>query len=168
MTNAELLHLLESMDWARERVLAALAPLGAEELRRPLGGSFGTIEATLRHIYGAERIWTERLAAGEGGGAPWPTAAECPNVAAIGAAWRETAAALRAWLAAQPADAPARVVHYRNSKGEDHATPVANVVLQLSHHQAYHRGQITHMLRQLGHAAPATDYIAFYRQQRSA
>lgn len=168
MTKAELLHLLEAMDWARERELAALAPLDQEELRRSLGGSFGTLEATVRHLYGAERIWTERLVAGEGGQGAWPAAAECPNVAAIGAAWRETAAALRSWLAAQPADAPERVVHYRNTKGESQATPVANIVLQLSHHQAYHRGQITHMLRQLGHAAPATDYIAFYRQQRSA
>jgi uncharacterized damage-inducible protein DinB len=33
-------------------------------------------------------------------------------------------------------------------------------------HSSYHRGQIVVFLRQLGSAAPNTDLIRYYRQQR--
>ena len=59
-----------------------------------------------------------------------------------------------------------RVVRYRNFKGEDHASPLWQLMRHMVNHSTYHRGQITTMLRQLGHEAVSTDLVVYYRQQQ--
>ncbi|MGH9535780.1 MAG: DinB family protein [Terriglobales bacterium] len=165
MTNAELLDLIAFQDWARERILPALEPLTAEEWRRPLGGSFVHLHATILHILGAQEIWAARLQGGPARGFPAPD--EVPNLAAIIPRWRADCGALRSWLAAQPADAADRIVRYTR-QGQVVETPVVAVMLQLSHHHAYHLGQVVHMLRQLGRAPADTGYISYQRQRAAA
>ena len=46
--------------WANEKVLDSAAPLTAEELVRPIGGSFGSVQKTFVHLYGADWVWLER------------------------------------------------------------------------------------------------------------
>lgn len=162
MTKTEILRLLAAMDWSRERMFDSLQAAGEAALRRPLGGSFGSLQATLAHMFWAERTWAQRLT----GTAPAGGAA-AEDLAGLRADWAASAAALRDWVTAQPPDVSERVIRYRNTKGQENATPVADIILQVSHHQAYHRGQIAHMLRQLGLQPAATDYIAFFREQQS-
>ena len=57
------------------------------------------------------------------------------------------------------------VIVYANLKGETQRSTVGEVVRHAVNHGAYHWGQIVTLLRQLGHAAPNTDLIAFYRLQ---
>jgi len=57
------------------------------------------------------------------------------------------------------------VVAYKNIKGEPFQSPVWQIVLHIVNHASYHRGQITTMLRQLGHTPVPTDLIAFYRRE---
>lgn len=174
MEKADLIELLDAMDWARERMLGALEPLTAAQWRRPLGGSFGDLHQTLLHMLGAERIWTGRLLAHSTEESPQrrPAAAlaggeELPDLASLRQAWTAVAHELRDWLLAQPPEIVRAVIRYKNTKGVEQTTPVANVLLQLSHHQAYHRGQVTHMVRQLGQPAVQTDYIAFWRERQA-
>jgi len=52
--------LLDYNYWARDRLLDAIGPLTAEQLRRDLGGSFGSIHDTVAHLYAAELVWYDR------------------------------------------------------------------------------------------------------------
>ena len=164
MTNAELLDLIHYQDWARERIFPALEPLTAAEWQRPLGGSFANLHATVLHIFGAQEIWGARLRGGQRG---FPAAADLPDLAAIRSRWQAATAGMRDWLAAQPEGAADRVIAYTR-QGQALQTPVEAVMLQLSHHTAYHLGQVVHMLRQLGRTPADSGYIAYQRQRAAA
>ena len=44
-----------------------------------------------------------------------------------------------------------QVLEYKNLAGQAHSLPLWQVVLHVVNHATYHRGQITTMVRQLGH-----------------
>ena len=50
--------------WAYGKMFESLGPLSSEELNRKIGGSFGSIHATLVHLYGADWVWLERWRGG--------------------------------------------------------------------------------------------------------
>lgn len=171
MEQAELVNLVEAMDWARERMLASVAQLTPEEMDRSLGGSFGSIRATLAHMAWAETIWLSRLWAVAGAAAAPPISQdELARLAPekFNAAWRDATAGLRTWLRARSAGPVREVIAYSKAGAPPQSTPAADIILQLSHHHAYHRGQIAHMLRQLGRVPPQTDYISYFRQRAAA
>jgi uncharacterized damage-inducible protein DinB len=161
MQRDELLYLLDYMDWARARTLECIARATPEAWRSDLGGSFGTLHRTLAHIYGAEMIWSERLTGTES--PAFPDAASVEDPAELERRWKQTAARLRHWAELLPPGPVEQTIQYRDTKGNRHTSSVTDVILQLSHHQSYHRGQVTHMLRQLGLQPLPTDYIAFCR-----
>ena len=46
-------------------------------------------------------------------------------------------------------------------------SPLWQMVLHIVNHGTHHRGQITHMLRQLGQKPVNLDLIGYYRRQSS-
>lgn len=46
--------------WANRRLLTAVARLEPQEFGRHLGGSFGSVQATLVHIMWGEWVWLRR------------------------------------------------------------------------------------------------------------
>src|ERR1051325_850644 len=46
--------------------------------------------------------------------------------------------------------------------GNSYRRPLWQALVHMSHHSGYHRGQLTTMLRQLGHPAPSTDLIGWF------
>jgi uncharacterized damage-inducible protein DinB len=52
--------LLAYNQWANERVLASAQGADAEALSREFGGSYGSVENTLRHILAAQNLWHAR------------------------------------------------------------------------------------------------------------
>jgi uncharacterized damage-inducible protein DinB len=60
-----------------------------------------------------------------------------------------------------------QVIAYRDTKGNPYETPVWQILLHLTNHGTYHRGQVTHMLRQLGHNPAVQDLIVYYRSLRT-
>ena len=165
MTRSDMLSLLAYMDWSRERMFAALTPVSPEEYQRSLGGSFETLHATLVHMYGAERVWLARLRGERGVGRPEAAAVAAPQD--LMAAWRETGRGLHAWLAGQP-DGELPVLAYTSLDGTAYRGAAADLLQHVANHQTFHRGQVMHMLRQLGHPAPATDLVMFQREQGAA
>jgi uncharacterized damage-inducible protein DinB len=61
-----------------------------------------------------------------------------------------------------------RMVSYRNLAGEDHTNVLWQLLRHMVNHSSYHRGQVTTMLRQLGHTPVATDLVLYYRLQQAA
>ncbi|MFZ1322280.1 MAG: DinB family protein [Ignavibacteria bacterium] len=56
-----------------------------------------------------------------------------------------------------------KIITYENSKGEKFTSALKDILLHLSHHSAYHRGQIISLLKSEGEEFPYTDYIHYIR-----
>lgn len=56
-----------------------------------------------------------------------------------------------------------REISYKNTKGEKFDTALSDILNQLSHHSAYHRGQIVSLIKPIVSDLPMTDYIVFIR-----
>lgn len=150
--------------WATDRALDAAAPVTAGQLDLPWGGSFGSGRGLLRHVVGAERLWLERWR-----GTSLQSIPEFPPAAGgrdFRDAWRAVAAEQHAFLEALTAERLSTPLTYVNLKGETWTYPLADILLHCANHGTYHRGQITHLLRDLGMAAPSTDFLIFADERR--
>src|SRR3954453_7747915 len=141
--------------WATNRVLESITPLSAEELHRTLGNSYGGVHGTLTHIYKADAIWFDRLM-----GVPTGDLAKY-NPSPDFAEWRPLLDGYVKWAEGLKPGEWDRVVNYRNVKGEGFAQPGWQIALHLVNHASYHRGQVTTLLRQLGHTPAGTDLILY-------
>ncbi len=147
--------------WARDRQLEACAALTQEQFLRPMGNSYSSLRDTLAHLVAAEWIWLERWL----GRSPTRleaedyAAAKFPTLGAVRDRWRAVERDMRAYLAGLQDPALERSLNYTNLKGERRTYPLWQTLLHVANHQTYHRGQITTLLRQLGAAAPAIDFL---------
>lgn len=148
--------------WANHRILEAVAPLQPEELDRQLGGSFGSLRATLVHTLGADWIWLRRWRGQAASPLPeWDTS----STDAIRSLWEGIMDERDAFLSDLDADSLERPLHYTNLSGAPFTAPLGELLLHVVNHATYHRGQAVHLLRQLGHRAPATDLVVFQRDR---
>lgn len=147
--------------WASRLFLEAAAHLSAEELDRDLKSSFPSVRATLVHMLGAEWVWLERWL----GRSPtaFPEAAELVDVPAIRARFEALWADQEAFLAGLGEADLSGPVSYRTMAGHAFTQPLSELLRHVVNHATYHRGQLTTLLRQLGHGAPSTDLVAYYR-----
>jgi uncharacterized damage-inducible protein DinB len=162
MATDDLLHHVKFNAWATGRVLDSVRALSAEQYSRDLGNSYGGVEGTLIHIYQADQIWFARLE-----GRPTGSLAAFQPPAGretFERDWRALLDHIIAWAEGLSATDWDRVVAYRNTEGRPFETPVRQIILHLVNHNSYHRGQITTLLRQLGHAPVGTDLMSYYRQ----
>ncbi len=60
-----------------------------------------------------------------------------------------------------PGGAEQQRLGYVNTRGERWEYTLAQMMQHVVIHSAYHRGQVVTLLRQLGAAAPTTDYLVF-------
>lgn len=164
MTHAELQLLVDYHYWARDRMFAALETLTLDDYARTLGGSFGSIRATVLHTYSAEWIWMERWH----GASPASAldVSDLPDVASAHAAWRGLEARVRDYASGLTAARANERVDYRNLAGVAANSSRWTMLQHVVNHASYHRGQVTTMVRQVGGAAPASqDLITYYREK---
>jgi len=162
--------------WFNARVYAASEQLDDAARKQERGAFFGSIHRTLNHLIVADQIWLQRLrqcgvdngfdsaaltsvvldlAPGHGLGDP-----AFDDWAPLRAKRRQLDDAIRAWLAAMPADFPGFTMRYSNSKGVRRAHPAWKALSHFFNHQTHHRGQVTTLLMQAGVDVGTTDMIA--------
>lgn len=56
-----------------------------------------------------------------------------------------------------------KIINYQTSNGQSFANTVRDLLFQVINHSTYHRAQIATLLKEVGIAPPATDYIFFKR-----
>lgn len=137
--------------WADRRTLAALrAAPSAQPEALPL----------LAHLLAAEHVWLARLEQRDPRHPVWPTLEldDCAQLAA------ENEVGYRAFLMRLGDGQPIGVVRYRNSQGQEFATPVLDILTQVVTHGPYHRGQIARVIGRGGGLAVNTDFITFARE----
>jgi uncharacterized damage-inducible protein DinB len=142
--------MVEHAAWASAAALDALRAGPAPEKAR----------AWLAHIVGAERLWLARLQHEPATMPVWPDldlAACGEELAALGAEWQRL-------LEALDEEGLDEGVGYRNSKGEFWTSRVSDILTHVSHHGAYHRGQIASAVRAGGGEPAYTDFIHAARQ----
>ena len=167
MNQQDLVDLVEYHYWARDRLLAAVAPLTADELTRGVGGSFESVRNTLVHMYGAEWAWMQRWKGESPAGLPG--AATLDSLAAIREAWTALEREVRAYVAGLGEPDLDRVLEYRLFSGQPGSSRIRHMLQHVVNHATYHRGQVVTLLRNLGAAPPKSlDLIAFYREREAA
>jgi uncharacterized damage-inducible protein DinB len=149
--------------WANLRFLDAVEVLSDEELGRDLHSSFPNVAATLVHLLGAEWIWMERWLGRSPTG--FPDAADLDSVAKVRARWDVVWEEQQAFLQGLEDADVSRPVTYVNLGGNEFTQPLGDLLRHVVNHATYHRGQLTTLLRQLGHPAPSTDLVTFYRSE---
>jgi uncharacterized damage-inducible protein DinB len=146
--------------WANTRLLQVAAALSVGELERDLRASFGSLLGTLIHILWGERGWLHFWQ--DGNFLPDPTPGEYPDFASLRNAWTRHEDAYAAYLHSltqAELDAPRAVGPNTYMLGE--------LVQHTLNHSTYHRGQVTVLLRQLGHEPPSTDYRRYLTDARA-
>ncbi|MBU6439540.1 MAG: DinB family protein [Betaproteobacteria bacterium] len=168
---AHLQLLAEYNRWMNERLYAAAARLGPEELARDRGAFFGSILGTLNHLVVADTLWLRRFARHP---RQWPQIApvlQLPVPASLDAIVFPTLPELRQrrgdldtwilqWTGAlhdEDLDTP---LHYANSKGQPYCRELHGLLLHMFNHQTHHRGQATTLLTQAGADVGVTDLLA--------
>ena len=143
--------------WAHARMFESCDPLSPEELEREIGGSFGSVLATLTHLVGADWVWLERFH----GRSP----RALPSVfAGLGELRSRTAEIERGQQAVLGSLTPERLdakITYVNFAGATYSYTLADTMVHVVNHGSYHRGQVATMLRQLGKKPLSTDYLLF-------
>lgn len=112
------------------------------------------------HIIGAELLWLSRM---EGRPSPLPVWPEL-SVEDCEERQRDLSSQLTRSLAGW-ANPLSRQVRYTNSKGEAWTSTVEDILIHVTIHSAYHRGQIASDLRSAGAEPAYTDYIHAVRRR---
>ena len=115
----------------------------------------------MAHIVGAELLWLARLRKEPPVMAVWPDLDLQGCADGLDDASRQWSAYPRNDRRVQLSDR----VSYTNSKGEPWTNTVEDILLHVTIHSAYHRGQIASDLRGAGAEPAYTDYIHAVRQR---
>jgi uncharacterized damage-inducible protein DinB len=142
--------------WANARLMAAAAALPQDEFTRDLGASFGSLRGTLLHIFAGERLWLQHWLDGT---RPQFDLDAYPDAAAVERIWNTWEAERAAFGESLTDERLASRIAVR-----EHEYALADLVQHILNHSTYHRGQVTILLRQLGHTPPATDYRLFLNE----
>ena len=150
--------------WANRTIIESVAALTPEEYARPIGGSFGSVQGTLVHLYGADWVWLERFH----GRSPraMPAGDDFLALEALARKWREVEAGQDAYIATLTPELLAEPLSYVSFSGDSFTRRLGDALLHLANHGTYHRGQVATLLRQLGQQAASTDYLRFIDAQK--
>ncbi|MFB0840831.1 DinB family protein [Paenibacillus oleatilyticus] len=154
--------------WATQILLGRIKELPPSVLQQEVNTSFPTIGEAFAHMYAIDKCWLSVLS-----GTSMPKALEecLPlqqkilrySVDDFANAFSELAEEYRAWFRNQ--DDLEQMIVLENPYAGTRNTRLSEIVLQTVNHGTYHRGNISTMLRQLGHASTMNDYSLFWYQE---
>lgn len=126
-------------------------------------GSYNSIKALYTHIWDAQTVWYNRLTGNAN--AAMPSKSFEGDYDALRAAILVSSENYCNLLADKTDGYLGEMLHYTNLQGKTFEQPNYQILLQITHHSSYHRGQVVDKLRALGFDGkiPQTDVIAWYR-----
>lgn len=114
----------------------------------------------MSHLLTAEEIWLCRL---KGEAAPHERLWHEYPLAELRAKVRKNTEAWNNWLSELTEQALSQGITYRNTKGAEFTTAVADILNHVINHGTYHRAQIASLLRLEMVDPPVSDYIQYVR-----
>jgi uncharacterized damage-inducible protein DinB len=149
--------------WGDRVVVRALEAVEQEDLHRAAGASFGSVLGTMAHVLGAEQVWLSRFVGDPLG--YLPGLEDYPDLEALQGGFDDFQPQAEFFLASLTEAMLAGDLHYTNTKGTEHSLKLWQALAHLSHHSAYHRGQVITLLRQMGYEPPSTDLLQFFLER---
>jgi uncharacterized damage-inducible protein DinB len=157
----DIVKLVEYNIWANRLIGKQIESLPEELFVKQVGGSFGSIKATINHLLESDWLWLKRFE-----GIP---IAEIPS-------WQVDSAMeiYREWKVIQDdtlkiirmlVGEEDKKIRFITRKGIWYDMPVEDLIIHITNHGTYHRGQLTHMLRVVGQQPVGTDYFIFCAQK---
>lgn len=151
--------------WANEKLYSFLSSdLDEEELNKDLGAFFGTITGTLNHILVGDLLWMGRL----DGQGPRPTSLDSilhEDLGSLSKQREEADQRLIDITNTLTKDKLQTVLEYTTSQGMQCRDNLSDIMGHIFNHQTHHRGQIHHMISQLGYTPPPLDKIYLIREK---
>ncbi len=147
--------------WANNVVADMLTTITEEEFKYSNQSSFGSIGATLWHIFGAEKLWMERLA----GKSPssFPKYRSLPPIEILNSFIINSDRFTQQILSYEELQLTENISYTTLSSGAG-SNYRADICIHAINHSTFHRGQIISMLRDLGYRDfESLDYIYFIR-----
>ncbi|GAB3916086.1 DinB family protein [Larkinella terrae] len=145
-----LLRLVDYEQWANRAVIDALGSVANPPHR--------AVEL-MGHVLSAQQVWMSRLTGEISYVAIW----EDIPIAWMGETSDRNFRRLKTFLEGESEESLVQLIAYKNSVGEPFESPLTDILLHLSHHAAYHRGQIVQLIRPQLTEAPKTDFIFWAR-----
>ena len=147
--------------WANNRFRSTLKLIPLVKLNIPT--PYGLLIERIVHVFVSVNMWLDRI---EGNSPKYvPTAKDFPSWEEIESSWIAADKRLIQFVKKynNPKDFD-EIINYTSLKNEQFESSLSNILIHLSHHQMYHRGQIAMSLRQNNlKPVPSTDGIAFFR-----
>ncbi len=159
MNAADVRTLLAYNRWANERILESVRTLDPAELTRDLQTSFESILGTLGHLVVVEWIWLRRWLR-ESPKRP-PNVPQYATLAELEQELREVQAEQQRFANEVTDEQLQQRIAYQNYRDETWEYALGHMIQHLVNHSTYHRGQLVTLLRQLGHAPQATDFVEY-------
>ena len=151
MDQSDFIRMFAYDGWANHEVIASV-----EKTSAPTGKPL----RLLAHLIAAQWVWLDRLLGRKQSIAVWPELSldECrAHLQRLDSEWDAYLTSLT------PVKLDSQIA-YANSKGEAWTSSVADILLHVSMHGVYHRGQIALEVRAAGHTPVYTDFIHAVRQ----
>lgn len=150
--NAYLRSMARYNRWQNENLFAAAATLSEASRHADRGAFFGSIHATLSHIYWADRIWLSRFDLCEPPGVPNRESGRfVENFEELATKRAELDTALIEWCDAHEAGPITGALEwYSGAIKADAKAPLNVVFVHIFNHQTHHRGQVHAMLTAAG------------------
>jgi uncharacterized damage-inducible protein DinB len=123
------------------------------------------LKERLVHLHAAQQVWLGRW---QGVSLPFPKVEDHASIEDTFHFAQACHAALRAYLSLRKEPDLAEAVTYTNLAGRTFTQPLGDLMLHLTMHSQYHRGQNATRLRALGTPAPSTDLCTWQREGRPA
>lgn len=148
--------------WAGGRFLSAAQALSEGDFLRDLGDGVGSVRDKLAHLCGADEVWMARIA---GDFSPkMPAKDEFPNAQVLKSRQESVHARYLSFLESATEESLASSIAYRNLRGQEFSTPLYQVLMHVSNHGTYHRGQAASLIRRISGSPPVTDLIEYFRE----
>ncbi|MFK7771242.1 MAG: DinB family protein [Saprospiraceae bacterium] len=144
--------------WANHRIVDLLNQYDESISTRPIVNSFPSIELTMKHLWGAEKIWLMRLQGNSA--ATFPVFnGSLQDVFQMGL---KVSAEFKEFIENQQEAFFDSKCDFQDTKGNDFSLPVQQIIHHAMNHSTYHRGQITTLGRQANFGEiKSTDYISY-------
>ena len=144
-------------EWMNRKLFALCAGLSDADRKRDMGAFFRSIQGTLNHVLWGDRVWMGRFT-GVDYGKGRIGLDLFDSFADLAAARASMDAEIVRWSAELADDWLGQTITWTSGiDGRTRTLPRWVTVMQLFNHQTHHRGQVTTLLKQLGHDPGETD-----------
>ncbi|MBZ5202772.1 DinB family protein [Planomicrobium chinense] len=144
--------------WATLECLRHVQMLGEDLYRREGQNSFASIEKTMEHVIGVEKLWLMRMAATED---PTFEYFDVETTEKAIEAFMLLHAEMELYMSALTEEQWQEKLKFKNMRGDEFENSREEMLFTVINHGTYHRGQVTSFLRQFGKEGIALDYLYF-------